>query len=515
MSKTKHQRIQQNAMQSQRVNDAAPAPSPAPELASAATGGQVNDSYQNFAARIGVGTGNLGDGSSYGFNPVTRKRAELEYMYRGSWIAQIAVDAVADDMTRAGIDFGQLDPDEIDALTGDFEQKAIWPAIGDTLRWSRLYGGAIAVILIEGQNLATPLRIESIAKGQFKGLLVLDRWTFLQQYDHLVQDLGPDLGKPKFYTIGPQAPALQNQRVHYSRIIRFDGKVLPYYQRLAEQGWGMSVIEPVWDRMVAFDSATQAAAQLVYKSHLRVMSVEGLKKILAAGGPAFDALVKNIQSIRQFQSTEGMSIIDATDKLETQVYNFSGLAEIIIQFGQQISGNLQIPMVRLFGQSPVGMNATGESDLRTYYDGCASKQESQLRVPVSKVIDIAYRSLFGKAIPAGFKFKFNALWLLREEEKADIAGKITTLVVQAHESGIVDRPTALKELRASADESGTWHSITDDIIKEAEEEPPIPTPLDPKEATAKAKLEEAGKTPEPGKNQPNAGAAVVKEPVAA
>src|ERR1019366_5736507 len=268
MSKTKHQRIQDNARQSQTVNDAAPAaPAPAPAAAPATASGPVNDSYQNFAARIGVGTGNLGDGSTYGFNPVTRKRAELEYMYRGSWIAQIAVDAVADDMTRAGVDFGQLDPDEIDALTGEFEQKAIWNALGDGLRWSRLYGGAIVVILIEGQDLATPLRIEAVGKDQFKGLLVLDRWTFLQQYDHLVQDFGPDLGKPEFYTVGPQAPALQGKRVHYSRIIRFEGHGLPYYQRLAEQGWGMSVIEPVWDRMVAFDSATQAAAQLVYKSH--------------------------------------------------------------------------------------------------------------------------------------------------------------------------------------------------------------------------------------------------------
>jgi phage-related protein (TIGR01555 family) len=496
MSQTKHQRLQENARR-------------------AAASGPVNDSYQNFAARIGVGTGNLGDGGAYGFNPVTRKRAELEYMYRGSWIAQVAVDAVADDMTRAGVDFGQLEPDEIDALTGDFEQKAVWSSFADGLRWARLYGGAIMVILIEGQDLATPLRIEAVGKDQFKGLLVLDRWTILQQFDRLVQDFGPDLGKPEFYTVGSQAPALQGKRVHYSRIVRFEGHGLPYYQRLAEQGWGMSVIEPVWDRMVAFDSATQAAAQLVYKSHLRIFSVEGLKKILAAGGPAFDALVKNIQSIRQFQSTEGMSVIDSTDKLETQVYNFAGLAEIIIQFGQQISGNLQIPMVRLFGQSPVGMNATGESDLRTYYDGCASKQESRLRVPVSRMIDISYRSLFGKPIKTGFKFKFNPLWLLREEEKAEIAAKTTTTVVSAHESGVIDKLTALKELRASAEVSGVWHSITNDVIKEAEDDPPIPTPLDPKEATAQAKLEEASKAPPEGKKPPNAGPAVVKEPIAA
>ncbi|MFX8211283.1 phage portal protein, partial [Acinetobacter baumannii] len=77
----------------------------------------------------------------------------------------------------------------------------------------------------------------------------------------------------------------------YSRVIRLEGDDLPYYQRIAENGWGLSVLEPLWDRLIAFDSASVGAGQLVYKAHLRTYSVDGLRNIIAAGGDALKGLM--------------------------------------------------------------------------------------------------------------------------------------------------------------------------------------------------------------------------------
>jgi len=74
-------------------------------------------------------------------------------------------------------------------------------------------------------------------------------------YD-LVTDYGPNLGLPKFYRVTAMAPALINQKIHYSRVIRFDGIKMPYWQRVMENLWGISVLERMYDRMIAFDSAT-------------------------------------------------------------------------------------------------------------------------------------------------------------------------------------------------------------------------------------------------------------------
>ncbi|WP_457825249.1 anti-CBASS protein Acb1 family protein, partial [Staphylococcus aureus] len=86
--------------------------------------------------------------------------------------------------------------------------------------------------------------------------------------------------------------------------------------RIAENGWGLSVLEPLWDRLIAFDSASVGAGQLVYKAHLRTYSVDGLRNIIAAGGDALKGLMSQIEFTRLSQSNEGMTVIDAADKLQ-------------------------------------------------------------------------------------------------------------------------------------------------------------------------------------------------------
>ena len=136
------------------------------------------DSFFNFNARLGIGANNQTNGSTYRFDFVSRNRVQMEAMYRSSWIAGKAIDCVADDMTRAGIDITseELKPEDIEQINNTFDELRIWNELNDTIKWSRLYGGAIAVFMIDGQNPSTPLRIETIQKDQFKGLLVLDRW---------------------------------------------------------------------------------------------------------------------------------------------------------------------------------------------------------------------------------------------------------------------------------------------------------------------------------------------------
>ncbi len=443
---------------------------------------QTFDSFENLAARLGIGQGvdNLFSQSTYKLNPLSRRRVELEMMYRGSWIIAVAVDCVADDMTRAGIDFStDVDPDDGEQVQTQFQEMEIWKHLGDAIRWSRLFGGAVAVMLIDGQDLSTELNIETIQKDQFKGLYAMDRWQLLPIITDVIDEYGPDFGKPKTYTVvadqsivaGMRSP-LFGKTIHHSRVIRFDGDPLPFYQRMAEMGWGMSIVERIYDRLVAFDSATTGAAQLVYKAHLRTMKVKGLKQILGLGGPAEDTLLKNIEAIRKLQSTEGLTVIDADDEMEYTSYTFAGLPETIQQFGQQIAGALQVPLVRLFGQSPGGLNATGESDLRIYYDGINKDQEARLRSPITKLVEIVYRSTLGKDMPDGFNFQFSPLWQKTDEEKGAYAKVVADSVTELVAGAIIDQATALKELRRSSQITGIFTSIEDEQIEAAENAPP-------------------------------------------
>ena len=339
-------------------------------------GVSTNDAYVNPATRTGRGQQNLASQGGYAFSYWTRNRVQLEAAYRGSWIIGNAVDCIADDMTRAGIDIlGLSDTGEDATLQAEISRLGIWSAINDVVKWARLYGGALGIIMIDGQDPNTPLDISTIGKDQFRGIYAIDRWLTVPNYTDLITELGPDVGLPKYYEIVPGDWPFSGQTIHHSRIIRADGIRLPIYQRQYENMWGMSIVERIFDVLTAFDSATVGAAQLVYKAHLRVMKVVGYKQVMGGmNDGAKRGIMAQIDNIRQFQSNEGMSVIDSEDELRADTYTFAGLNDILMQFAQQIAGATQIPMTRLMGQSPAGFS-TGDSDIRQYQEGIAQRQE--------------------------------------------------------------------------------------------------------------------------------------------
>lgn len=462
----------------------------------------TTDSFQNFEAKLGIGTDNVSSAGTYGFNPITRQRTLLEWMYRGSWLAGIACDIKADDMTRAGVELkGQLGPDEREAIEECATTLGIWKKLNEAIKWARLYGGAIAVMLVDGQNPATPLRIETVADNQFRGLLVLDRWMLDPSMGDLVTTLGPDFGMPKFYRINASAPAMPRLTVHHSRCIRLSGIELPYWQRVQENMWGMSILERLYDRMLAFDSASQGAAQLVYKSFLRTLSVAGFRDLVSGGGKMLEGFLKQMAFMGRYQSNEGVTLVDAEDKMEySGATGFTGLSDVLQQFGQQISGALQIPLVRLFGQSPGGMGSNGDSEIRTYYDGVNQEQKRDLLVPVTKIYRMIGQSL-GINLDEGFSIAFKSLWQLTESEKAEYAGKVASMVSDVEGAQIIDRATALKELRQASHVSGIFTNVDDEQIEEAENEPDVP-PIEEGDLAADPSLQNADGPPQSGKVAP-------------
>lgn len=434
----------------------------------------TGDSFVNFSQKMGVGADNPLTTATYGFNPITRMRTILEWAHRGNWIAGLAVDIPAEDMTRAGVEFlGVTEPEAIEKIEELAVSLHIWNKIKETIKWGRLYGGCIAYMMIDGQKPETPLRLETVGPGQFKGLLVLDRWMVDPSLSELITELGPDMGTPKFYTVIADAPAIPRMKIHHTRVIRTIGNDLPYWQRVMENLWGESVLERIWDRMIPFDSATMGAAQLVYKAYIRTYKIKDLKELTSQGGDALAGMVKYVEFMRRFQGNEGITLIDADDDLSAMAQpSFSGLADSLIHFGQQLSGALQIPLVRLFGQSPAGLNSTGESDLRMYYDGIKKAQVDTLQVAITRV----YRALAqsaGVRLPPGFKLGFRSLWQLTEGQKAEIASSISTTVTAAEEAALISPQTALKELKQQSLVTGIFTNITPEEIEAAAD---IPVP---------------------------------------
>jgi phage-related protein (TIGR01555 family) len=441
------------------------------------------DGFDNFISKLGINNDNALSAGTYEFNLVTRNRLLLEAAYRGSWVVGKVIDCVAEDMTREGIEITTSDSqDDLELLENDMSKLGIWRSLCFTEQWGRLYGACIGIVQIEGQDLSTPLDVETIAKDQFQGIAVYDRWQ-LNPILYDVIDSGPDIGLPKYYDIvnnptqtdPTSATATGQLRVHHSRVFRNIGIELPYFQAITEMMWGESILERLWDRLISFDNATMSAASLIDRANLRTVGIDGLREIIAAGGQAQQGLVAMFEMMRSMQVNEGLTLLDKNDTFASTAYSFSGLSDMLLQFSQQISGACDTPMVRLFSQSPAGLNSTGDADLRMYYDSIKAKQEAKFRRPMDLILKIMWRSTFGHEAPADLKFKFKPLWQMSATDKATYAKTTVETINEAVEAGLAPREVGMKELQQAAADIGLFSNITDEHIAEAEsEEPPMP-----------------------------------------
>ena len=168
--------------------------------------------------------------------------------------------------------------------------------------------------------------------------------------------------------------------VHHSRCVRFVGNDLPYWEELSEVMWGASVVESVFDELKKRDNVSWNIAQLTFMANMRILKMNDLGQLLAStDSTSQQELYRTIQAQNVLMNNMGLMVMDAADSIESHQYTFGGLAECYQQFIMDIAGAAEIPVTRLFGRSPSGLNATGESDLQNYYEMIAEKQETYLR----------------------------------------------------------------------------------------------------------------------------------------
>lgn len=449
------------------------------------------DGFANFTAKLGIGTPNLNTSAGYA---IARPKTctELSNAYRSDWLVGAAIDMPVSDMTREGVTFKGEEEDFL-RLEQDIEDRRVWDRIAEAIKWGRLYGGAIAVLLIDGQDVSTPLMPDRLSKDSFKGIEVFSRWDVTPSLDKMVAEFGMNYGLPEFYTIDYKRSPLYGKKVHYSRCLRFIGLPLSHDLLETEQFWGASIIDRIWDTLVSYATTNTGASQLVHKAYLRTVKIKDLRKIVSAGGNVMEGLMGQLKFMRQYQTIEGLTVLDADDSFETASYTFAGLGEVQTHQEQQLSGGMKIPLVRLFGQSPAGLNSTGESDLINYYDGIRAEQD-KIRPQLTVLFNVMYQSCYGNSPSETFNFEFNPLWVMSDEKKADIATKHTQAIVQASQDGLITNQTAMRELKNSSDKTGVFSSITEEDIEQAKDEEPPEIELDGEESTAEQEQAETDST---------------------
>lgn len=428
--------------------------------------GNANDSFSNPAARTGYGTANLMEATQYPDRRMTQNWGLLTSLYKSNYVVQNIIETIPLDITKSWFDIKTARPPE-DITKFNRMQRSVKlrQSIVEGWKWGRLYGGAGGLIKIAGQNnLEEPLDYNKIMPDSFRGLYIMDRWLGIDATrTEITQDINSlNFGLPEYYVITNRETS-EISRVHYSRIVRFTGRKLPYLEEIYENYWGQSEIEAIYDEIVKKDNISNNMATLTFKAATDVMEVEGLDQVIGLASNEMQARFWNtIYAQSVMQSNSGIRLINKGDTFNQYQYNFAGLKDIYESILLDVAGAARTPATKLFSRSPQGMNATGESDLQIYEGHLEQVRENEFRPIIEQLLPIMALSCWGE-IPDDLEIQFDSLRTITEEQKTKIAHTKVVTVTEAWKNYGIDQETYIRELKAISEDSGIFTHISDEL----------------------------------------------------
>lgn len=339
---------------------------------------------------------------------------ELVNAYRGSWMARKIVDIPAMDSCRNWRGW-QADQADIELIEAEEKRLNVRGKVLEARKKARLFGGA-AVYADFGDTASEPLDLDRVQKGGIRFLTVFTpRQLVPGEID--TDPMSEFFGMPKEFTIAGGATG--QARIHPSRLTVFVGNDLPDRDITASAfGWGDSVLVSVMQAVKQAESVSANINSLIYEANVDVVSIEGLSEILKLPGGE-DKVRGLLQMNLDAKSNLRALVLDAKNKYDRKAVSFGSLPDLMDRFDQHAAGAADIPMTRFMGMSPGGMNSTGESDLRNYYDRVSAGQTLEMGPAMMRLDEALIRSATGTRKPA-IHYEWNPLWQLGEKDKADI-----------------------------------------------------------------------------------------------
>ena len=379
---------------------------------------------------------------------------ELDELYRSDGLARVIIDTVADEMVRQGWDI-EGDPDG--SINGAIETLNGYTVIADLIKWSRLYGGALIVMGIDdGRDLAEPVDFRTMRSINW--LRVFDRYQASSADGTFNPDLNsPNYGYPEVYLITDSRTGLVFY-AHYTRVLRMDWNILPPRYTNWNDGWGDPLMQSIYAELRNYQTLFGNVATMTYDFVTKILKVGNLSELVAS--QCSDQIVQRVNLLNQTTGMTNTAIIDTEESLEKHSTSVAGLPEVIDRFMLSLSAVTGIPVSLLYGRAPAGLNATGDNDVRNFYDRVKQYQESKLRPVLEKLVTYLFLCKDGPTRgkePDDWSIAFVPLWQNTQEQEALIRRTVAETDAIYMDRGVLDPA----EVLVSRFGGGTWSMNTE------------------------------------------------------
>lgn len=435
---------------------------------------------------------------------------QLTGLYEGNGLFSKIIDTPAEEALKHGFDLN-LKSNEMNAFVDEALDDLEWDEKATTaIKWARLYGGALIVMLIDdGRGLEEPVDWEHIRSIDelrvYERSIVQPDYASLYQQDYGGKGVGnrvSKFGQPEYYYV---SSIYGSFKVHESRCLVFRNGVLPEQTSNATYlFWGMPEYVRIRRALRETVTAHTDSVKLLERSVQAIYSMKGLASLLTTDDGE-NQVLKRLQLVDTSRGLLNSIAIDSEgEQYDFKTFQFSGVKDVIDATCNMLSALTNIPQTILFGRSPAGMNATGDSDFESYYNFVEKIQRLMLKRNLRTLLDVVFRAGIASGDVAeepDYKLEFKPLWSLSDTEQAAVdQTKAQTALVKAQTAqAYVDMqaldPTEVRRRLASDEEFDV-----EDIISEDDEDDLLQSLLGTEPSTmsdveAAQKNIEQGKTP--------------------
>lgn len=327
-------------------------------------------------------------------------------------LIRACIETVSDDMTR---NFGTLKSqdgalsEEIKTLDALLKRFNVQEVLHDAAVKTGYFGGCLVFIDTGADDATNRVPLSGIELEKLRRFTVIDPINVTGNVQNTTNPLRQDFYKPNSWFV-------MGMEVHASRLIRIVQNEPPQMLKPVYNFLGIPQAQILWDYVLHFNACRKATADMALKFSQTVLKTNMTATLMKAGG--IEELNKRMRLIAKFRDNNSVTAIDRDNedivKIETPL---GGLTDVGRQALEFIAAINRTPAVKLLGISPSGFNATGESDIRNYYDHIKSQQEKTLRPAIDRIVECLCFKEFGKRLDLTFEFSE----LGQEDESALIA----------------------------------------------------------------------------------------------
>jgi len=401
------------------------------------------------------------------------QREELTNLYVYDGISKRVIDIKIEDMLRNKY---IVTNDTDDLLIKAAKDLKFIKQLKEAITWQDVYGGSLIIMGInDGQEFEDPLNENNIKSIDF--LKVYDRHQISIDSSRLYEDpKEKKYGEPEIYNISPDGGGMPFD-VHETRVLRFDGAILPDCQRIENEYWGDSVYQSYYQRLKGIGNTYINIETIIEEFIIGVLHIENLPNLLQSGQGS--DVLNRLNYIDMSKHIINSILLDKEEIFERISATVSGIDELITKLESSLSAVTGIPVTRLYGQSPKGLNASGQENaqIKQYYDMIEAKNEDDI---LDQIERFNYLLMLSKNGPTkgvyydDWKVEFPPLYTPTEKETAEIKKLNAETSKIEIESGILF-PGEVANCRYAGIEYNNDIKISDSHIKMIESEEKVIT----------------------------------------